>query len=86
MDEFEKWLATDYKENWHWAYDAGVKAREQGKPRICDLHTKLFITPGNEILKVYKSAWEQGWDGWTIPACFTEMEKLLSNERTYGNS
>jgi hypothetical protein len=48
---------------WNTAYQLGAKARDRGRPMDCDLTAKKYLTPSGEILKVYKSAWEQGWSG-----------------------
>jgi len=47
---------------WQEAFKEGNIARNAGLLRICNLTDDRFLTPGREILKVYKSAWEQGWD------------------------
>lgn len=78
-EEFERDI---YPRIWHLAYDAGVEAREQGLPRICNLNDKHFITPGGNILKVYRSAWEQGWDNYKIPDEFRQVESVLNNMPT----
>jgi len=59
-DLFEQWLATGYKENWNAAYKLGLEARQKGLPRECNLDQPPFVH--TTVLKVYKSAWEQGWD------------------------
>jgi hypothetical protein len=66
-----------YRLNWQLAYDEGVRAYEAGLPRNCVLQNKPFVTPSGNVLKVYKSAWEQGWDGHKIPSIFGEMEAIL---------
>lgn len=76
MDSLEHFLSEVYPKIWHKAYDAGEKARKEGLPRVCNLG-EGFVTPGDNILKVYKSAWEQGWDGYKIPEIFGRMEKIL---------
>ena len=46
---------------WREAFGLGILARLKGWPRECNLG-EGFLTPGGVILKVYKSAWEQGYD------------------------
>jgi hypothetical protein len=77
MDGFEKWEREVYPRLWHLAYDVGVKARADGLPRVCNLEGSPHCHNGN-VLKVYKSAWEQGWDGYKIPAEFAQMEATLN--------
>lgn len=68
-----------YPHNWKLAYDAGVEARKQGFSRICNLRESIFYTPSGKILKVYLSAWEQGWDGYKIPEIFKQMETVINS-------
>lgn len=62
-ESLEKFETETYPRIWHLAYDAGVEAKNEGLPRICNLKESPFVTPSGNILIVYKSAWEQGWDG-----------------------
>lgn len=62
MNSLIKFETEIYPKIWNLAYNAGVVAKHQGLPRICNLQGRLFITPSGNILKVYKSAWEKGWD------------------------
>lgn len=50
-----------YKQNWHLAYNLGIEARNKNLSNICNLTDKQFLTPSGIILKVYKSAWDQGY-------------------------
>jgi len=45
------------------AYEAGAEARINGLPKECNLVGEDFMTPGGNILRVYKEAWEYGWVG-----------------------
>jgi hypothetical protein len=74
-----KFETETYPRIWHSAYDAGVEARKQGLPRTCTLQGSLFCTPSGDILKVYLSAWNQGWDGYKIPEEFGHVEAALKN-------
>lgn len=76
MDSYEHFEREIYPKLWHLAYDAGVEARENGLPRICNLEGSPHCHNG-KALKPYKSAWEQGWDNWKIPEIFTQMETSL---------
>lgn len=58
------------------AYQFGEQARNSGLPRECNLGQE-FRTLSGDVLKVYKSAWEQGWDSLNIPAIFLQMEDKL---------
>jgi hypothetical protein len=62
MDSWTKFETETYPRIWHLAYNLGAKAKKQALPRICNLKEEPFITPSGDILKVYRSAWEQGWD------------------------
>lgn len=42
------------------AYKLGQKAKEEGLPRECNLGYEYYDQ--RNIFKVYKSAWEEGWD------------------------
>lgn len=78
MDGFTKFMTETYPRVWRLAYDAGASARKQGLPNACDLRDPLFLTPSGAVLKVYKSAWEQGWAGHKTPAVFEQMEAALA--------
>lgn len=78
MDSENEFFTVTYPRIWHLANDAGKKARQDGLSRICNLKDELFCH-GETVLKVYKSAWEQGWDGYEIPAIFKQMEVVLDN-------
>jgi hypothetical protein len=75
--DIDRLIYESISPTWNKAYALGEAAQKEGKPRVCDLGERCFVTPSGTILKVYKSAWEQGYDGWKIPAIFTEMEKAL---------
>jgi hypothetical protein len=77
-DAFYKWETEIYPKIWREAYDLGVAAFKAGLPRVCNLG-ESFRTPSGSILKVYKSAWEQGWDGYSIPGIFGQMEAVLKD-------
>jgi hypothetical protein len=77
MDEIERFMTETYPRLWHLAYDAGVEARKNGLPRNCNLKGNDHCH-NDSVLKVYKSAWEQGWDGYTIPAIFAQIEAKLN--------
>jgi hypothetical protein len=62
MSNFFQWETEVYHRVWHLAYQAGRAARDQDLPRICNLEGRPFCHNDN-ILKPYKSAWEQGYDG-----------------------
>lgn len=51
-----------YPKIWRRAFDKGVEAKKEGKDKICNLKDSEFLTPSGNFLKVYKSAWEQGWE------------------------
>ena len=67
MDSLTKFETETYPHIWHIVYDIGVDARKRGLPRTCTLRGLPFCTPSGNILKVYLSAWEQGWDSYRIP-------------------
>lgn len=75
---FEKWLSEEYPKIWHEAYAYGELAREEGLPRECNLLNHSKFGHGDNILKPWKSAWEQGYDGYKIPAVFGQMENYLN--------
>lgn len=78
MDEYLKWEQEVYPVLWHQAYDLGKKACLNGLPRECNLSTKDHCYgEDKKILKVYKSAWEQGWDGYKVPEEFKLIEDAL---------
>jgi hypothetical protein len=77
MDSFHKWETETYPRIWREAYALGSAAQEQGLPRVCNLTDRKF-GPGY-ALKPYKSAWEQGWDHYSIPAVFGQMEAVLNS-------
>lgn len=77
MDALRHFETVEYPRIWHLANDAGKEARKQGLPRVCNLKDSPFCHNGN-ILKVYKSAWEQGYDDWEIPAVFKQMEAAVN--------
>lgn len=80
--EFEN---VTYPRLWHIAFDAGRKASEDGLPRECNMTRAIYlehVLENGNILKVYKSAWEQGWDNDKIPSVFTQMENLLKQMPT----
>lgn len=54
-----------YPKIWRRAFDLGVEARAAGLPFDCNLQGKPFCH-NNKCLKVYKSAWEQGWESESI--------------------
>ena len=76
MDALTKFETETYPRLWRLAYDAGEVARKIGLPRKCNLATSEHCHYGN-VLKVYQSAWHQGYDGWQIPAIFAKMEATL---------
>lgn len=79
MDEFLKWEREIYPRNWKLAYDIGKQAKEYGLPRTCNLEGEPFCYGENKILKVYKSAWEQGYDGTSIMSAeFKQAEQHLN--------
>jgi len=63
----EQFLDETYPQIWREAWQLGRTACEEGLSRECDLSDDQFITPSGAILKVYQSAWEQGWDGRNPP-------------------
>ncbi len=78
----EKFESEVYPKLWHLAYDAGIEARTAGLPRQCVLNSEQHCHNG-KVLKVYKSAWEQGWDGYKIPDEFKKVEKYLNELPLY---
>ena len=76
MQIFER---ETYPRLWKKAYELGELAQTQGLERKCNLTDKEFITPNGHILKVYKSAWEQGWNHYKIPEIFSQMEEKLNS-------
>ncbi len=74
---FNKWESETYPKIWHEAYEYGEKAKAEGLPRECNLSDTKFVS-GKTILKVWKSAWEQGYDGYKIPAEFRQVEEALN--------
>lgn len=77
MEAFHKWETEIYPQIWWEAYAYGESAREEELPRECNLSDPQFIS-GKTILRVYKSAWEQGYDGYKIPAIFGQMEAVVN--------
>ena len=79
---FEQWLDEVYPKIWHEAYAYGEAAKEEGLPRECNLNYDKFgyatHDGGNQFLKPWKSAWEQGYDGYKIPAVFAQVENYLN--------
>jgi hypothetical protein len=75
--DFEAFLDGPYKENWHKAYDLGVQARKDGLPKVCNITDPKLCHNGNAF-KPYESAWNQGWDGYTIPEIFSRIEQNLA--------
>ncbi len=73
---FHKWQTETYPEIWKEAFAYGESAKEEGLPRECNLSDSKFGS-GKTILKVYKSAWEQGYDGYKVPAEFKQVEEAL---------
>jgi len=59
MNHFETEV---YPRIWRSAWYAGQAAKLIGMSRECNLQGSLFCTATGTILKVYKSAWEQGYD------------------------
>jgi hypothetical protein len=82
MMDMDEEIRKAISPKWHQAYALGDAAQRAGKPKECDLG-EGFQTPGGSILKVYKSAWEQGYDGWKVPEIFTQMEKVLDTMPTH---
>lgn len=79
MDSFIKFETETYPQIWHSAYEMGVNARKQGMPRVCTLQGSPFCTPSGNVLKVYLSAWEQGWDEYEMPEEFVNVESVLKD-------
>lgn len=77
MSDYFTWETETYPRLWRLAYDAGTEAKMQGHPRDCNLKDLPWTTPSGQILKVYKSAWEQGWDQFEVPSIFKDMESVL---------
>lgn len=63
-DSFQKFVEEIYPRICAEAYKLGVKAKNDGLPRICNLCSEPYITPSGNVLKVYKEVWESGWDNW----------------------
>jgi len=81
VDAFTRFETEIYPKLWYEAYNLGVEARKNGLPRVCNLKDDIFAFDGESgriVFKVYKSAWEQGWDGWKIPEEFLQVEKTLN--------
>ena len=76
MDDVTKFFEEEYPRIWKIAYEAGKEARKNGLPRICNLTGSIHCHNGN-VLKPYKSAWEQGWDLYKIPLIFKKIEDSL---------
>lgn len=72
---YMEWETEVYPKMWHLAYDAGEKARKEGKPRVCDLGEEF--RHNGVVLKLWRCVWEQGWDGWKIPVEFKQVEAVL---------
>lgn len=49
---------------------------EIGKASV-ELHVYEEHAPSGKVLKVYQSAWEQGWDNYKIPEVFQHVENVL---------
>jgi hypothetical protein len=62
MDALTKFETETYPRIMQSAYAFGVEAKRQRLPRICNLQGSPFCSQSGHILKVYLSAWEQGWD------------------------
>lgn len=60
--DFDKVIYEAIHDRWEQAWRIGYSAYKDGLLRQCNLASEGFVTPGGHILKVYKSAWEQGWD------------------------
>lgn len=75
---YEEWERDVYPKMWAEAYEAGKKAKEDGLPRTCNLTDSNFCHDGNP-LRVWRQVWEQGWDGWSIPAEFKQVEEALKD-------
>lgn len=76
MDSWVQFETEIYPRLWVLAYNKGMNARDSGYPRICNLDGE-HCHNGNP-LKVYKSAWEQGWDRYSIAEEFRLVEALLA--------
>lgn len=71
------WETEVYPQMHAEATAAGKQAREEGLPRECNLIDPEFIHNG-EPLRLWKKIWEQGYDGWSIPPIFQQMERVLN--------
>lgn len=80
-DGFDKFINEIYPRIWHQAYDLGEEARKQGLPCVCNLQGSPFCHK-DTVLKVYRSAWEQGWRADEIPEVFRQMEEVLKQMPT----
>ena len=76
--DYHEWELTVYPKLFNNAKQIGRKAKESGLPRICNLPNE-FRTPNGDILRVWLSAWEQGYDNYNpIPECFKQVEAILN--------
>ena len=62
MNSLEEFETKTYPQLWYIAFNLGIQAKKEGYPKVCNLQDSRFITPSGKILKVYESAWKQGWD------------------------
>lgn len=75
-EAYEKWERETYPRLWRSAYQLGEEARKNNLPRTCNLDGAEHCHNGVP-LKPYRSAWEQGWDAYQMPAEFTQVEAAL---------
>jgi len=68
---------NDFPKLFNQAKLEGKKARLNGLLRTCNLPKESPWTYG-KYLKVYLSAWEQGYDGFEIPEIFNLIERMLN--------
>jgi hypothetical protein len=82
--DYWQWESEVYPKNWHRAYDEGELARKSGLPKVCNLSEKCpdLCWEGDPI-GPYLSAWNQGWDGYKIPAEFAQVEEHLSRMKLH---
>ena len=79
--DFFTWENEVYPKMHAEAYAVGSEARKQDLPRQCNLEDPKFLHKGKP-LKPWLSAWNQGYDGWSIPPVFRQMEELLNEMPT----
>jgi hypothetical protein len=74
----EAWIDGPYKKNCQKARNLGIQARKDGLPRICNITDDPELCHNGTIFRCYADAWCSGWDGFTIPKEFLQVEQNLA--------